>query len=146
MYNYDYKLPVIVSTYKSDYGKGRKDIFSHDTEFLDLFNYSLSKINKSIEVYEQVIKELHDISIHSCNPIEGKISAYHEIIMRNLNIILDKLKPNELELITIEYYFIDRKEKLEIVKSRMDFDNDMRNLVKKARDKNQFRKKKKQNV
>lgn len=146
MYNYDYKLPVIVSTYKSDYGKGRKNIISHDTEFLDLFNYSLSKINKSIEVYEQVIKELHGISIHPCNPIEGKIAAYHEIIMRNLNLILGKFAPNELELITIEYYFIDRKEKLEIVKSRMDFDNDMRNLVKKARDKNQFRKKKKQNV
>lgn len=143
MYNYDYKLPIIVSTYKSDYGKGRKDIISHDTEFMELFNYSLSKINKSIKVYEQVIKELHDISIHPCNPIEGKMEAYHEIIMRNLNLILGKLRPDELELITIEYYFIDRKEKLEIVKSGKLFANNMKRLVKKARDKKQFRNKKK---
>lgn len=143
MYNYDYKLPVIVSTYKSDYGKGRKDIISHDTEFMDLFNYSLSKINKSIKVYEQVIKELHDISIHPCNPLDGKMEAYKEIIMRNLNLILDNVEPTELELITIEHYFMDRKEKLEIVKSGKLFDNSMKRLAKKAHEKNQFRKKKK---
>lgn len=143
MYNYDYKLPVIVSTYKSDYGKGRKDIISHDTEFLELANFSLNKINKSIKVYEQVINELHDISIHPCNPLEGKMEAYKEIIMRNLNLILADVIPSELELITIEHYFMDRKEKLEIVKSGKLFDNDMKRLVKKAYEKKQFKKKKK---
>lgn len=144
MYNYDYKLPIIVSTYKSNYGKGRKDIIPHDTEFMELSKFSLNKVNKSIKVYDQVIKELHDISIHPCNPLEEKMEAYREIIMRNLNLILANVEPSELELITIEFYFIDRKEKLEIVKSRMLFESNMKRLVKKARDKKQFRNKKKQ--
>ncbi len=141
MYNYDYKLPIVVSTYKSNYGKGRTDIIAHDTEYVKLSEYSLYKINKSIKVYEQVIKELHDISIHPCNPLEGKVEAYKEIIMRNLNLILGDIPAREIDLITIEHYFMDRKEKMEIVKSSKEFDYKMKKLVKKAYDKKQFKKK-----
>ena len=141
MYNYDYKLPIITSTYKSNYGKGRTDIIAHDTPYIELSSFSLNKINKSIKVYGQVIKELHDISIHPCNPLKEKAIAYHEIIMRNLNLILGNIEPKELELITIEHYFIDRKEKLELVKSSKVFENSMKKLAKKAREKNQFRNK-----
>ena len=141
MYNYDYKLPIVVSTYKSNYGKGRTDIIAHDTEYVKLSEYSLYKINKSIKVYEQVIKELHDISIHPCNPLDGKVEAYKEIIMRNLNLILGDIPAREIDLITIEHYFMDRKEKMEIVKSSKEFDYKMKKLVKKAYDKKQFKKK-----
>lgn len=141
MYNYNYQLPIIVSTYKSDYGKGRKDIIAHDTEYIKLQEYSLYKIRKSIKVYEQVIKELHDISIHPCNPLEGKVEAYKEIIMRNLNLILANIPAREIDLITIEHYFMDRKEKLEIIKDSKEFDYKMRRLAKKAYEKKQIRKK-----
>lgn len=141
MYNHDYKLPIIVSTYKSNYGKGRDDIISYDTPFTKLSEYSLYKIKKSIKVYEQVIKELHDISIHPCNPLEGKVETYKEIIMRNLNLILGNVPAREIDLITIEHYFMDKKEKMEIVKSSKEFDYKMRRLVKKAHEKNQFKRK-----
>lgn len=144
MYVSDYILPVIVSTYKSDYGKGRKDIIPFDTEFTKLGEYSLYKINKSIQVYKQVVKELHDISIHPCNPLEGKVKAYHEIIMRNLNLILGSIPAQEFDLIMIEHFFMDKIEKLEIVKSSKEFDAEMRKLVKTARAKNQFKKKRKE--
>lgn len=144
MYVSEYILPIIVSTYKSDYGKGRKDIIPFDTEFTKLSEYSLYKINKSIKVYKQVVKELHDISIHPCNPLDGKVEAYHEIIMRNLNLMLGHVPAREFDLIIIEHYFMDKVEKLEIIKSSKEFDAKMRKLVRTARAKNQFKRKRKE--
>lgn len=144
MYISDYVLPIIVSTYKSNYGKGRKDIIPYDTEFTKLGEYSLYKINKSIKVYKQVVKELHDISIHPCNPLEGKVEAYKDIIMRNLNLMLGHVPAREFDLIVIEHYFMDKVEKLDIIKSSKEFDAEMRKLIRIARDKKQFKSKRKE--
>lgn len=144
MYVSEYILPIIVSTYKSNYGKGRRDIIPFDTEFSQLGEYSIYKINKSIKAYKQVVKELHDTSIHPCNPLEGKIEGYREIILRNLNLLLGQVPAREFDLIIIEHYFMDKVEKLEIIKSTKEFDAQMRKLVRKARTKNQFRRKRKE--
>lgn len=142
LYNYDYRLPIIESTYKSSYGKGRKDIIDHNEEYYNLKNYSLYKINKTIKLYDKVIYELHDVSIYNLTSIEKKIEDYREIIMRNLNLILGKVEPNELEIITIEHYFMDRKEKLMIIKEAKEFERKMEKLAKTAIAKKQVRCKK----
>lgn len=143
LYNYDYRLPVIRSTYKSNYGKGRDDIIAHDVEFYDLKKYSLKTINKSIEVYSDVINHLHKVSFSSLINMKEKNKLYKEIILKDLNLIVENRYLNELDIVTIEQYFKDRKEKLEIIKESKTFEHDMKILANVAKKKKRRTNKKK---
>lgn len=144
LYNYDYRLPVIKSTYKSNYGKGRTDIIGHDVEYYDLKKYSLKMIKKSIEVYDNLIKRLHKVSFSCLINMEEKNRLFKEIILEDLNLIVENRYLNELDIVTIEQYFKDRKEKLEIIKESKEFEHEMKILANAAK-KLKYKKTKKKN-
>lgn len=142
LYNYNYRLPVIKSTYKSNYGKGRDDIISHDVEYYDLPQYSLRLINKTITAYEDLITKLHKVSYSNLKNMQAKNIEFKEIILKELNLIVENRYLNELDIVTIEHYFIDRKEKLEIIRDKKKFDHDMKILANRAKKSNCVKNKK----
>ncbi len=135
LYNYNYRLPVIKSTYKSNYGKGREDIINHDVEYYDLKKHSLKMLNKSIAVYEDVINKLHKVSFSSLIDMAGKNEHFKRIILEELNLIVEDRYLNELDIVTIEHYFKDRKEKMEIIRDSKQFDHEMVLLANQAKKK-----------
>ncbi len=142
--NFSYRLPIVKSTYKSNYGKGRDDIIGHDVEYFDLKHYSLEMINKSIEAYDEVINRLHKVSFSCLINLQEKSQKFKEIILEELNLIVEDRFLNEVDIVTIEYYFKDRKEKLEIIRESKSFEQEMILLANEAK-KQKWKKNKKKN-